>query len=60
MSLEHNGNDRDEAEWLECEYCGEKKEDVEETVDPYQEEINGVTYKCNLCSDCYHECSMEI
>jgi hypothetical protein len=35
-----------------CEKCG-TTEGVEEVLDPYALDINGVEVWCDLCSDCY-------
>lgn len=49
-----------ETDWLECDDCGKRKKDVEETTCPYEEEINNKIIECKLCCDCYNERSMDI
>ena len=43
---------------LVCEDCG--CDNANETICPYEEEINMKSVDCNLCEDCYHERCMEI
>lgn len=45
---------------MNCDDCGEDKEDVKETTCPYAEEINDSIIECCLCDDCYHERCMGI
>jgi hypothetical protein len=47
------------TDWLECDDCREKKEDVKETICPYNEDRKGIITKCKLCKLCYHERCMQ-
>lgn len=51
--------DKPSTDWLECDDCGEKKEDVKETICPYDEDRKGIITKCKLCKLCYHERCMQ-
>jgi len=48
------------ANYLTCQDCGKKKEDVKETVCPFDEEKLVKETKVVLCDTCYHERFMEI
>ena len=43
-----------------CVYCGEKKEDVELVVEPFQQDVNNKCYVCEMCNACYDECCDDI
>jgi len=43
------------SEYLECEDCGRKDETVQETICPYNAEINDIEVPMNLCDDCYQD-----
>ena len=43
---------------LICEDCG--SENADETICPYNEDINGTEVECVLCPSCYHERAMDI
>lgn len=43
-----------------CDDCGKDKEDVEDTICPYEADINEEEVDCRLCEDCYYERSMDI
>ena len=45
---------------MECDDCGEFKDDTVETICPYADEINDDTVECHLCEDCYYERCMGI
>ena len=47
-------------DYLQCDDCGQIKEDVEHTVCPYAEDIHGEIVEVILCGDCFHERCMDI
>mgnify|MGYP006410985949 CR=1 FL=1 len=53
-------NANKEDEYLECDNCGKKDETVEDTICPYEDEINHHKIDVTLCESCYHERSCEI
>ena len=36
-----------------CESCGKLKDDVVESTDPYQADINNIKVKVRWCGNCY-------
>tara|TARA_R110000824_G_scaffold33443_2_gene107154 strand:+ start:1653 stop:1841 length:189 start_codon:yes stop_codon:yes gene_type:complete len=62
MTKEKSLEDRflDALDGSACDVCGEYKDDVDWELDPYQEDVNGVTYMRWLCVDCYNNLCMEI
>ena len=40
---------------MKCDDCGQEKEDVTYTPDPYAEEIHGEENWMYLCGDCYQQ-----
>ncbi|MDA3958387.1 hypothetical protein [Oceanispirochaeta sp.] len=40
-------------EYLTCDICGKEDETVEEIIDPYVLEIDGIEELITLCDDCY-------
>jgi len=43
-----------------CERCGKRKKTVEETYDPYFEEIENRKVRAFLCDECYQKCLWDI
>ena len=46
--------------FLQCDYCGKFKPDVERRADPFEQEINEVDEFYNLCDECYDKSAEEI
>lgn len=47
-------------EYAQCQDCGKRKPDVDETTCPYAEEINEEEVWIVVCDDCRHERAMDI
>lgn len=45
---------------MKCDYCGKETEDVEETIDPYDSEINDDYSIVQICEQCYEERCEEV
>jgi len=41
--------------YLMCDDCGKKKFSAEETICPYQNEVNEKIVRAVLCDECHHE-----
>ena len=46
--------------WLTCDDCHQQKEDVKETICPYNEDVNNEIVPAILCEDCYYERAADI
>ncbi|QZI93271.1 hypothetical protein SIPHO075v1_p0048 [Vibrio phage PS65A.1] len=45
---------------MECDDCGEYKEDAVLTLCPYAQDVDDEVVEVVLCSDCYHERCQDI
>lgn len=48
------------TEELECEFCGEKSDDVEVMLDPYMNDMYDEQVYVPMCQDCRHDRLMSI
>lgn len=47
-------------EIVTCKFCGESKDDIRWTEDPYGYELNDDTNTYPICADCLYERAMDV
>ncbi len=52
--------DEKHEEFLTCQDCGITSGDVEKTICPYDQDINGIETEIIVCSECLYQRGMDI